>query len=85
MSVLSWKRSLCAVVIPQGKKNARSERDRIHLPALTRNFIGLVGGDSAAHREDVCSVRLEVADQSLGHKGDLLCNSSKTDLVLDMK
>lgn len=62
--------------------NTASHEDRIPLLALTVNFISHVGGESAAHREDVRSVRAEVVDQSIGDKGDLLGRSSKTDLVL---
>lgn len=53
--------------------------------ALTVNFVSQVGGESAAHSGDVCSVGVEVVDQSIGDKGDLLVRSSKTDLVLNIK
>ena len=53
--------------------------------ALTVNFVSHVGGESAAHREDVCSIRPEVVDQSIGDKGDVLGRSSKTNVVLKIK
>ena len=53
--------------------------------ALTVNFVSHVGGESAAHSGDGCSVGVEVVDQSIGDKGDVLGRSSKTDQVLKIK
>lgn len=78
------EQQLCLGHSPGGEK-ARSVTLRIPMLALTVNFVSHVGGESAAHSGNGCSVGVEVVDQSIGDKGDVLGRSSKTDQVLKIK